>query len=162
MRTMWIIVVLCLMAFRCNNNSTEPKWELNTSTRTHTGMYYTIKQWNSTDQVWIETSDHAPVTIRWRFISYTKMTENYQITGGYTLDWNNPNTQTIQISITRLKFCDNSNIPMAEYDIVPADQFTLAAGSNQTRNGTFTINISNMELSDQISYMELWSSVIYL
>ena len=136
---------------------TAKKWELNTAEHKQTGSYFKI----SNKEQGEETEDRAPVTIQWRFISYIVARGAVQISGEYTLTWQNPNSRSIRITTSQLEFVDTLETKIAKHDISPKDDFVLAAGATKTRTGTFTTSLSAPEISDQVSRMNVWGSVEY-
>ena len=51
----------------------------------------------------------------------------------------NPNARRVNITIGELRFLDTNDIAIADYDVSPNDDFSIAPGGSVRRSGDFAI-----------------------
>jgi hypothetical protein len=150
------VSLFALYLWGCGDDSpTASKATLDTAPRTDS-LTYVIQEWNGSE--WINSIHSVSVESSWRFVSSVEEDRGLSVSGGYTLTLTNPTDRVVLYRIGKLKFYDSSDIAIAEYDVIPQDEFNIEPSGKFTRTGTFNITVANLEVTELITRMGLTAS----
>ena len=152
------VSLLALSLWGCSDDSAKvtalPEPTLDTAPVKHTGTF-PLDEWNGAK--WIDSGQSISLETTWRFIGSVEVDTGLKVSGGYTIKFTNPTNRVVEVGIIKLKFYDNVDITIAEYDIIPDDTFNIDPSEEITRNGTFEITVGSLEVTELITEMGIWA-----
>lgn len=159
----WIFafgVQLAGISLGCSGDEspTASKSALDTSAR-HEVTYFEIQRWNASTQIWEYTRDQVTVTLDWRFVASTETVAGVLVSGGYTIVWDNPKSEKVNVHVDKFLFQDRTQIPVTE--LVVNDSFDINPNSTRQRTGTFEINLANLAVSGEVTRFTMFAGVGY-
>lgn len=120
---------------------------------------FKIQRWNLSTRTWFYTADQVNTTLEWRFISSRDTASGILVSGGYTITWNNPTAEKVDVQVDRLLFQDRSGIPVAEFTV--GDTFVINPNSGAKQFKTFNIALASLAVSNEVANLSLTGMVGY-
>ena len=142
-----LLISLSVVFFSCST--------FDTSLHTYSELLYIIQEWNGSE--YIKGKERLIVSIKWRFISYSKVEKlgRVKVKGGFKIDF--VNKTTINVSVGRAGnnfiFYDKEDFKIAEY--LDTERIYITANSSNSHSGNFEIYLDNADLTNDIERLGL-------
>ena len=139
-----LLISLSVVFFSCSN--------FDTSLHTYS-VLLPIQEWNGI--TYIEGKESLIVSIKWRFISYSKVDElgRVKVKGGFIIDFVNKTTPNVSAGMNKFIFYDKEDFKIAECYYI--EMIEVAAKSSNSHSGNFEILLDNANLTNDIERLEL-------
>ena len=152
-----LVSLLTLSLWGCSDDSpTASKPTLDTTPHTHSTTFLPIQEW--TGSRWSISGYNVSLDITWRFVSSVGLGTGLRVSGGYTINFANSTDRIVEVDMSKVRFFDSESILIAEYDLIPWDEFDIGPSGKLTRNGTFEIIVGSLEATELITKMGIFGS----
>jgi hypothetical protein len=97
---------------------------------------------------------------KWRRVAYDDSTKKLTIAWEVTI--HNGRSSAVETTISRLQFLDRNQLQLGEHKLsdwpTKEGQFNVAANSSHTLAGDLSMHIASIDVSNEISAMNVWAS----